>query len=69
MTSVPNATARRCATFACPEPASWQRVWQSPWGSPAVIDDLCLGCAARAMEYEHSHADFNAARYVRLDEP
>ena len=68
MTSVPNATAtRRCATFGCPEPASWQRVWQSPWMSPAVIDALCLGCAARAREFEHSHPDFNPARYERLE--
>ena len=61
------ATGPRCATYQCPEPATWQRIWQSPRMSAPAFYNICIGCAARAREWEQTHPDCIPARYLRLE--
>jgi hypothetical protein len=57
---------RPCATWACPEPAAWEIVSQSPRMAAPGFYPVCDGCHDRIAAYEASHPSFNPSRHARL---
>jgi hypothetical protein len=68
MTSDAPPAARRCSTWACPEPAVWTRLYQAAGMVSRARYPLCLGCAARSFEMERMLGpEMHHAEYLRLE--